>query len=280
MVVSACGGSGAASQTPGASPGASGSKTGNCHPKHQFSTLKSGVLTVGFTDLPPWTIPQGNTAAGVEGVILEKIAKMECLSTVLKTESGGSGIADLTAGRLDMTSGAYYRTKQRAEVANLSSPLYLDELGLLSKGGVCTIPAMKGKTVGTIQGYLWVSDLQNLFGSDVHLYQSSSDALQDVLAGRIQVDADSYGTMSYLQRTTSRLKGFKICVPPPDKAVAASELPAQIGFPMAKKNTAMLNAFNSDIQELHKDGFIKKALVKYGLAAKAADTGSPRLIGS
>lgn len=265
LLLGACGGGG------GSAPQAQG----GCTPKHQFSTITKGTLTVGAFDLPPYSMTTGpDGISGVDADILREIAKRECLTITAQAGNTPSLIPGVQQGRFDLAIGDWYRTEARSKIVNLSDPLYLDDMGIISAGGVTTVAEMEGKQVGTVDGYLWVKDLQKVLGDKLRLYPSSVDMNQDFKAGRIEIGVDSYGSALQTFKGTST----KIEVSKPDDRVEASKEAAQSTFPMAKDNADMLKAFNENIAELHADGTIVKILEANGLPATAGKTGPPRLI--
>jgi polar amino acid transport system substrate-binding protein len=266
LLMAACGGGESA-----APPAAQG----NCTPKHQFSTITPGTLTVGAFDLPPYSMTTGpDGISGVDADILREIAKRECLTITAQAGNTPTLIPGVQQGRFDVAIGDWYRTEPRSKIVNLSDPLYVDQMGIISATGVTSVPEMEGKQVGTVDGYLWVKDLQTVLGDNLRLYPSSVDMNQDFKAGRIEIGVDSYGSALY----TFKGSPTKIEVSKPDDRVPASKEAAQATFPMTKDNQDMLTAFNEIIAELHGDGTIVKILEANGLPASAAETGAPRLI--
>ncbi|MEU6181780.1 substrate-binding periplasmic protein [Streptomyces coeruleorubidus] len=248
----------------------------DCKPKHEFKTLKKGTLTVVSFDLPPFSKVQGNDLVGVDGDILKAIAKMECLTVSVKPAGAAAVIPTAQAGRADLAAGDWYRTAARAKVVDLSDPLYLDEMALISKQGVNSIPDLKSKglTVGTTEGYLWVSDLKTYLGSKMKTYASPVNCYQDLQAGRLDVCVDSYGSAVY----TTKGKDLKVEKAKPFDKVTASVEAAQSTFPMPKGHPDMLKAINADIAALRSSGELAKILTRNGLQASAAEVGDPRLI--
>ena len=263
LLTTACGGGGAPQAT------------SNCTPKHQFSTLEKGTLTVGVYDIPPYATTTGpDGMGGVDADIVREIAKRECLTVTAQAGNTPSLIPSVQQGRSDLAIGDWYRTEARSKIVNLSDPLYLDEMGIVSAAGLSSVSELQGKQVGTVDGYLWVKELQQVLGANLRLYPSTVDMNQDLKAGRIEVGVDSYGSALHVFKGTAT----KIEVAKPDDRVAASKEAAQATFPMAKDNQDMLKAFNETIAELHRDGTISKILEANGIPAAAEQTGAPRLI--
>ncbi|GAB3700014.1 substrate-binding periplasmic protein [Mariniluteicoccus flavus] len=259
--LSACGG--------GASGGAA---QANCTPKHQFETVKKGSLTVAFYDLPPFTKAEGKKVTGVDGEILDEIAKMECLDIVAQPLAAAAVIPTVQSGRADLAAADWYRTKARAEIVTLSDPMYLDQMAIISKDGLRSVQALKGKKVGTVDGYMWVEDMKKLLGDSLKVYPSTLNMNQDLKAGRIEVGIDSYGSGVFNN------PDLKVKVVDVDPAVGGTKEAAQSTFPMPKGKDALAKAINEDIAELHKNGKIKEILVKHKLDATAGDVGAPRVL--
>ncbi|MEU0119514.1 transporter substrate-binding domain-containing protein [Streptomyces bobili] len=249
----------------------------DCKPKHEFKTMKDGTLTVVSFDIPPFSKVQGNDITGVDGDIVKAIAKMECLNLSVKAAGAAAVIPTAQAGRADLAAGDWYRTAARAKVLDLSDPLYLDDMALVSKEGLSTIPDLKSKglTVGTVEGYLWVADLKNYLGSKLKTYPSGVNCYQDLQAGRVDVCVDAYGAAVY----STKGKDLKVEKAKPFDKVAASIEAAQSTLPMPKGHEDMLKAVNEDVAALRSSGELAKILTKNGLEASAAEVGEPRLIG-
>ena len=250
----------------------------SCTPKHQFTTVEAGFITVGASTYAPYSLINADgVLVGIDGDIMAEIGKLECLKVKPVVADGGSGIQYVLSKKADTTTGDWYRTAERARVVYLSAPLYIDQMAVYSKQGYDSISQMEGKVIGSTSGNLWNADMKKVFGDKVKLYQTSVAMQQDLMAGRVDlgVDGESIGVVAQQQ---GQLQGIKIVGIKPDPRVAASQEAGQGTFPMTKDNTAMGKAFDEDIEQLHKDGTIGKLLAKYGLSESAATTGAPRLI--
>ncbi|MER5673713.1 substrate-binding periplasmic protein [Pseudonocardia alni] len=256
----------------------SGSAAGQgCTPAHQFPTISGGTLTVGVYDLPPFISTQGEGGlSGIDADIVKAVAAAECLEVKANNAGAAAMVPGVQNGRLDVVVGDWYRTQERAAVVNFTDPIYLDDMGLVSADGVATVDGLQQRTVGTVDGYLWVDDLKKMLGDSLKLYPSGTDMQADLKAGRIQAGVDSFGSAV---NTVGSDPAFKVVKAQPDPRVRASEQPAQSGFMLPKDNQAMLDAFNADLAKLRADGTIAKILTDHGLEASAAEVGTPRLIG-
>jgi len=250
----------------------------DCTPKHKFTTIESGTLTVAVTTYAPHSlIDQSGNMKGIDGDIATEFAKRECLKVKAVAVDPAAAIQYVLSGQADMTTGDWYRTAERAKVMNLSAPLYTDQMGVYSKQGFKTVSDLEDKQVGTVQGYLWVADLKKLLGASLKLYPNSVNMQQDLASGRIDVAVDGYST-GVVAAQKGALGDVKVNVAAPDDRVKATKEAAQAAFPYSKSAPELGAALDAVIAEMHADGTIVAILKSYGLDGTAADTGAPRLL--
>ena len=248
-----------------------------CDPAHHFPTMEPGVLTVAESTYAPYsTLNPDGTIGGVDGDVVTKIAAMECLAVKVSAVASAAAIPSVTTGRADVTTGDWYRTAARAQVAGLSAPIYADQTAIYSKTGIATVQDLVGKQVGTVQGFLYVEDLRKLVGSGLHLYPNAVNLEQDVAAGRIDAAVDSYST-GVIAQQNGKLPGVQLRSPPPDPRTPSLQ-PGQACFPYDKSNTALGAALDADIATLRANGSIAEILKAHGLDPSAADPGPPKLL--
>jgi polar amino acid transport system substrate-binding protein len=249
----------------------------DCKPAHKFTTITPGTLTVGAYELPPFISVKDGVFGGIDSDIVREIAAMECVKIDVLSLDPAALIQAVLAGKADIATGDWYRTAARAKVLNLSAPLYVDQMGIISKNGVSKISDLEGKKVGNVQGYLWYDDVAKTFGDNAVPYANSTSMSADLAAGRIEGAFESYVVGLEAQKKGA-YAGLKVAIIAPDKRIAASTEPGQSNFPYAKANTSLGAALDADIAELHKNGKIADILKKYGLDPSGADTGAARLI--
>lgn len=270
FLLTACGSS-SSSSTAASSP--------SCHPVHHVHTITSGVLSVAVYSYPPYGYQSGNKLAGVDGAIINRIAAMECLKVTPVPGAAAAVIPDVQTGRADTTMGDWYRTVPRSKIVQLGAPVYSDQMGLVSKSGLSTIPQLKGKTVGSVLGFLWDADLTKLLGSNMKLYPTDEAAYADLKAGRLQVVVDTPGA-SLFGLKTEGMTGYKFEVVAPDPAVAATVHSAQSMYPVNKDNPGLYAAMAADIATLRANGTIARILVSLGFPASSANPGPPAMLGA
>lgn len=266
---------GCSSSEPGSSDPETTGAAGDCTPAHTFETVTEGVLTVAAPELAPFsTVESADSASGIDVDIVEHIAAAECLDVIYQAVSYAQAIPEVQSGRADLAVGDYYRTAIRAEIVALSDPLYLDGMGLISVDGVSTITELESVQVGTVDGYLWVTDLQAVLGDGLSVYPSNVEMLQDLETGRIEVAIDGFGAAVAATEGTE----YQVVTAEPDDRVASSVEAAQATLPHNPDNPDLTTALNANIAEMHEDGTIVSILESYGLDASLAEVGEPRLI--
>lgn len=257
---------------------AQGALAQDCQPQHTFTTITPGTLTVAVTTLIPFSwLDDSGTMKGIDNAVATEFAARECLTLSPVAVDPAASIQYVMMGQADIAVGNWYRTAERAKVMNLSAPLYTDQMGIYSVAGLSTVEDLIGKQVGTVQGYLWVSDLKALLGNDLKLYPSSVDMQQDLKAGRIEVGIDSYAT-GVIAGQQGALGDIQVMVSESDERVRATIDAAQAGMPYAKTATEFGAALDAVINDLHAEGVIGQILAEYGLDPSAGDVGAPRLI--
>lgn len=249
-----------------------------CKPAHVFETIKPGVLVVAAYEFPPYSFTgPDKSLTGVDGEVVKLIAQKECLKVEPLMMDPAATIQYVVTKRADVAIGDWYRTAERARIMGLSAPLYLDQMGLISKAGYTKVEEIKARKVGTVQGSMWVKNLQDVVGANLKSYPNPVAMAQDLSAGRIEVAVDSYAVGRTAQAKGS-YQGAKIEVAEPDERIRATIQAGQATLPHDKANTGLRDAMNADIEDLRKTGKIADILTKFGLDAGAANVGEPRLI--
>ena len=249
-----------------------------CTPKHQFTTVEAGTLTVAVTTYVPHSfVDDSGNMKGIDGDIAAEFAKRECLKVKAVAVDPAAAIQYVLSGQADITTGDWYRTAERAKVMSLSAPIYTDQMGIYSKEGFKNVSDLEGKQVGTVQGYLWVAALKAMLGGSLKLYPNSVNMQQDLSSGRIDVAVDGYST-GVVAAQKGALGDVKVNVAAPDERVKATKEAAQAAFPYSLNAKELGVALDAAIAEMHADGTIVTILKSYGLDGTAADTGAPRLV--
>lgn len=272
LALGACGGSDKSS-----SNDTSTAASANCTPKHEFRTIHAGTLTVAAIEYMPYSRVDGSTPTGVDGEMLQAIAKLECLQVNAIAVDAAGAIAQVTSGRTDVAAGDWWRSKERQKIVDVTDPTYLDAMAVLSKDGYSSFRELEGKNVGDLQGNVWNREAKDVLGDSYHLYQSVDQALQDLDSGRLEAVIVTAGQIAYEQKQ-GKYPDYKLELMRPDPRVSPTTRQPQATIPHTKGNTALGTALSEDIAELKANGTLKRIVERYGLPDSVLDTGDPYLV--
>lgn len=267
LSVAACGSSSKSAST--TSPTSSGAAA--CvpaHPASSYKTVKSGTFTVAAYVSPPFTIQNGSSIDGIDGLITQELAKMECLKLDAKSVAGAALPASITSGRDDVAIGGVNYNSDRAKIFNYTIPMYEDGVSILSKTPVSSLDQLAGKPVGVIQGYLWNTEFQSALGTgNVKIYQTSASLIADIKDGRVFAGVYESAEAGYRVQQDSSLK---TAVLTPTPKVKESQGANYIYLISNKGTDSLTTVLNADLKVLLSNGFIASALTKNGVDAKFA----------
>jgi polar amino acid transport system substrate-binding protein len=245
----------------------------DCTAKHPFETVTKGKLTVALTNTPPYSLEKDGAISGIDGELVKVFAKENCLDITYEIFTYPAAVSAVQSDRADIAIGGFYRTAAREKVVNLSTPAYLDQLAVASVEGYETVDQLSGAKVGTVEGYAWVTEMEDTFeGSGT--YPSSLNLAQDLQAGRIQAALEGFGAAVVLNKDTN----VKVKLLKGDDRITATTNASQTSFLLPKSNEAFVKAVNATLDEQRSQGVIGKTLQAYGLDPSAADVGEDRVI--
>ncbi|PWG59375.1 substrate-binding periplasmic protein [Bifidobacterium catulorum] len=253
----------------GGGSGSSGAKA-NCTPLvSNITTIKSGTLTVGVIDQPPYSSYNNGSPTGMDIDFIKQIADANCLNVEYQQASFANAMQAIASGQIDTATGDINVTEKREQVVDFPRSIYLEGVGYASKKGVDVksiddIDAKGIKTIGIGDGYGWLADMQKVFGDKVKTYPSSVEMKQDLEAGRVDMIMEAYGT------AVDEFKGndniaVEYANKNPDKRINSLVEPPEVSYPYTKGNTSLGQAFDKGIEKIIKDGKVKPTLKKYGL---------------
>lgn len=256
----------------------SAARAADCKPAFEIKTITPGKLTVAVYNYPPFSmITNDNQASGIDVQMVEDTAKANCLEFVPLNLAPAAVVQSVVSGKADVAVGAWYRSEARSKVVGLSLPTYIDAMVAMSKDGLDSVDAMKGKSVGTVTGYVWNAELQKIFGSDVKSYPDGMAMYQDLETGRLDVALD--GSVAPVEaQKGGRLKGMKIMPVQPNPGIGSTTVPPQSALLYTLGNKELGEALDATIATIHKDGTLVKWLKEAGYGANMAETGDPRLV--
>ena len=258
-VVSAC-----SSSTNSGSAAAGGSAGSNAQ---GFKLVNSGYLTVAYTDgdLPEIAAGPNNTLIGTDGALLEAIAKKLGLKLKPVAMAFPSQVLAVKDGRADIGTTAYYTTA-RAKQVYYTYPFWKDTAGVyVRKNESYTgVDSLKGKTVSTVEGYVWAPYLQAFYGvGNVKLFTNIADAYAALVNGQVDAFINASGgalTPGYAKyQNVLEFKPFQ----PGNLNMPASALHDTAYNYVNCGNTGLSNKINSIFTQMQSSGQWAKILSQY-----------------
>lgn len=253
------------------STGSTSTVDADCKPIAKVDTLHKGKLTVLVAEHPPFVSMHGKELTGIEGELIKNIAKDLCLELDATSTSFSAVIEGLQSGRADLSAGNWTVNDERRKLFEVSDGLYTSGMGLITQGkGWHTVDDLRGKVLGTPQGYLWIDQLNNVYGNDnVRQYQTDVAVLDDVKAGRIDVGVVSLAANTW-RLTQDQYSSLTIAEMEPTKEIPYTQNPPISVALIAKGNTALRDATNTVIKKYYDSGELGKALQAAGLNPNTA----------
>jgi polar amino acid transport system substrate-binding protein len=229
--------------------------------KAQDQVLKVGSTPTGipFTFLDTKT----NTIDGVMVDLIKEIAKDAGFKVDIEGMQFSTLIPSLTANKIDIIAAAMYITAPRKEVIDFSGPVYTYGEGLIvpkSDGkDYKAFADLKGEAVGAQKGTAYVEPLEKsgLF-SEVKIYDSIPAILADVNTGRLKAGFADKPILAY---------NIKQGLFPEVRLVDSyvSTITGSVGIGVRKSDPDLLAKINTALDQITRDGRLKKILEKWGL---------------
>jgi ABC-type amino acid transport substrate-binding protein len=260
LLVGACGGKDAAS-APAAGSAAAG-----------LDTIDKGVVKVAVEPYMPYTDVKNGKLVGLDAEILQEAAgnlglKVEFNVTDFKGMLGG-----VQSHRADLTIGGVGWSKDRADKGLFTDPVYYSPpaMAVVGDRSYRTIDDLKGKTIGTVTGYVWEKSIKAVDGAQTKVYQDAATFFNDLGTGRIDVGFIDPLLVTYQAQqkpdTKFRLVYF---TPPTDEQIAAKPefkdfRQIQIAFYVARQAPKLEKALDAEIDKMYTNGKLAAMVSKWG----------------
>lgn len=215
-----------------------------------FDQIKaSGQIRIGTEGaFPPFNyFDAKNQLTGFEVDLGNALAQKLGLKPVWITQAFDTLLIQLNQGRFDFVIASHGITEERAKAVDFTNPHYCTGGVIVSKkGGPKTAKDLQGKVVGVQIGTTYMEAAQKIPGvKQVRTYQKDPDALQDLLAGRL----DAWITDRFVAKEA--IKERKL-----ENTLQLGELVFQerVAMAVAKGNKSVVEALNRALADLMKDG--------------------------
>lgn len=242
----------------------------DCTPKYgEFDTITEGKLAFNIYDGMPYFGSTGDGQEGIDADFLNEFAEASCLEPEWTVSPSAAVIQSVASGRADIAGGGWYATEERGEIVDQSTPIYVELPTIFAAEETADVESLRGKTVGTVTGYLWVDELKSI--ADVKEYQSSDATLSDLAEGRIDYAVLGSIDAPYLLEVNSKFSELTSALMEPNDIVRSSSEPQLPNYPHTKGNAALTEALNAAIQDAHESGRFAEIVESYGLDPAIVD---------
>lgn len=242
---------------------ACGSDTPAATADNPYNVLTPGVMLASTsTSQPPFTISgKDGKPTGFTVELNDEVAKRLGLTVEYKMTTSAAGIQGLTSKQYDIVADGLGVTAERQKSISFAKGEYWSTTAALAKksSGIKSMDALSGKHVAVITGSVQVSYLEKIDGAVATKFESSDAAVSALNSGTVDAflvggpDAEEY------------VKQFS------DLTIAASQ-PVDHATTVAfqKDNSALVDAYNTQLEAMVKDGSYLKIYQKY-FTEKPAD---------
>jgi polar amino acid transport system substrate-binding protein len=231
----------------------------------EVKTIEPGKLTIGMNGDMPMTQIKDGQLGGTDGELMVYVAKKIGLEPNPKQMDWAAEIESNKQGAMGWL-------ESRTKIMILSEPIYYFGTLLAQKEDTNyhSFADMKGRKVGTVNGFTLVPELKTVDGiGEVKLYDTSDGVMQDLLAGRIDMAILDPPLMQYAISQHPEWKLKQIPVDPEPAKYPVMSTKYSVIFGINKNEPELAEAVNAAIKDIWKECLNVKTMAKYGLSDKA-----------
>ncbi|WP_406215394.1 substrate-binding periplasmic protein [Streptomyces canus] len=237
-----------------------------------LGTLTPGVIKVAVQPYAPYTSVQGDKIVGLDGDILNHVAKKLGLEVKPQVTDFAGMLAGVQSRRVDITVGGVAWSADRQKQGLFTDPPYYSPPAMAVRNGKTyqTVDDLENLSLGTVEGYVWVKSIQSVPGAKLHAYPDANGVFDDLGAGRVDVGFLDPLLIIAAQKERPELKISTQYLTPPTAAEVKAKpayayfQPYQTGFYLPKKATKLEQAISAQIDAMYTNGEMAKLVEKYG----------------
>ncbi len=231
-----------------------------------LSTIKErGSIKVATNaEFEPFEYKDGDKVVGIDIDISKKIAESLGVAIKINDVSFDAVTLELKNGNCDFAIAAMSYSEDKAKSVDFSDPYYYAKQAVLVAGlsGIKSANDLPGKKIGVHMGTTGdIYCTENFKNADIQRYNKGSDAVLDLINGRLDAvvidDAPAGKLIRVLGNKVKMLDGYLF------------EESYRIAVP--RGNTEFLNYINITLKNMKDNGEIDKIVNKYIIAEKTQD---------
>jgi len=235
-------------------------------------TLEPGKLNIAMNGDMPMTQLKDGVLGGTDGELMTLFAKNLGLEPVVHQMEWAAEIESTKQGKVDIMHGAMGWLEPRTKVMILTEPIYYFGTLLAQKAdhNWHSFADMKGRSVGTVNGFTLVPELKKVDGiGDVKLYDTSDGAVQDLVAGRVDMIILDPPLVQWIIKQHPEYNLHQVPVDPEPDRYPVMSTKYSVIFGVNKNEPELAEAMNQQILAAWKDCTNVKIMASYGLGDKA-----------
>ena len=252
--------------------GCSSSGSGTGAGSGDLGTISKGVITVAIEPYAPYTSIQNGKMVGLDADILNKAAANLHLTVKPVVTDFAGMLASVQSHRVDISIGGIAWSAEREKQGLFTDPPYYSPPAMAVRAGKTfkTVSDLEGKSIGTVEGYVWVKSIQQIPGAKLHVYPDAPSVFSDLASGRIDVAFLDPLIIIAAQKADPGARFSTEYLTPPSAAEVAAHpawsyfQPYMTGFYLPKSETKLEQALNGQIDAMYKDGTLTTLVKKYG----------------
>jgi ABC-type amino acid transport substrate-binding protein len=249
----------------------------------KLDTIEDGVLKVAVASYMPYTAVKGDQIVGLDGEIIESIAKKLGLRVEPQLTDFNGMLGGVQSRRVDITVGGVAWSEERQKQGLFTDPPYYSPpaMGVRSGKTYSTVEDLENSRLGTVSGYVWVKSIKAVPGAKLGAYPNANGVFDDLGSGRLDVGFLDPLLIFYQQkqRPDQQIEA-QYLEPPSDEQVEEHPeyeffRPYMTSFYVPKEARKLEQAVSREIRAMYESGEMAKLIDKYGGDSKAFLMPSP-----
>ncbi|MDS0526061.1 ABC transporter substrate-binding protein [Clostridium sp. SHJSY1] len=228
---------------------------------------EKGVLTIlsPNEEFYSYKEPKSGSLHGLDADIIKEIAKrLEIKDIAVKYVAFPNILEEfINNTNIDLIAQGLYITDERKNLMNFTNPIYIEKDAVITRqdSNINNKEDLKNAKIGLVGGTVYELVAKNWKKQGLlkdYLVFFDYGSLQLALENKI---VDAVLTESIIAENSVATKS-KLKILSPNKYKA--EINFNVGYPVKKEDTTLLNEINEKLQEMKKDGTVYDILAKYG----------------
>ena len=238
----------------------------------KLDTIDQGKLKVAVQSYMPYTAVKGGKLAGLDGEIIEAIAKKLDLEVQPQLTDFNGMLGGVQSHRVDITVGGVAWSEERQKQGLFTDPPYYSPpaMGVRNGKTYSTIGDLEDQRLGTVTGYVWVKSIKAIPGAKLGAYPNANGVFDDLGSGRLDVGfLDPLLIINQQKARPDQKIQTQYLTSPDDQQVKQHPeyeflRPYMTSFYLPKQEPKLEQAVSAEIRKMYASGEMAKLIEKWG----------------